>query len=330
MTTPGATGDKNSASRPPQDIASPHGQAPIRLAHLAQALRLPFTTASVLPYVTGALLAPDPKRMQLFILGLIAVAGTHLSANVFNDYADARSGVDAINPTYFGFFGGSKLIQQGILPVRFFFVAGLALATVSAGAALMAALVLGRPALFLLFALVWTAGWAYSNPPAALVYHGLGELTIFLLFGLATACGGHILQTGKLGWDAVLVGLPHGFLVAGILIANEVPDAPEDRQAGKNTLVVRIGAERGYLLYALATMLAAAAIGAAVARAILPAAGLAAIPAAVIPAAAAVLILRSAPFDKFKLVKASKLAIAAHIAASLAMIMALLFGKGTP
>jgi 1,4-dihydroxy-2-naphthoate octaprenyltransferase len=311
-------------TRPPPE----RRRAALRPTHLVKALRLPFTAASVLPYLTGALLAPTPWRPLLLALGLIAVAGTHLSANVINDYADARSGVDALDPTCFGFFGGSKLIQQGILPARFFLLTGLGLAALSATAALLGALLLKQPHLFLVFLLVWTAGWAYSCPPAALVYRGLGELTIFLLFGLATTCAGYILQTGRLTPDAILLGLPHGFLVAGILIANEVPDAPDDERAGKRTLVVRAGAERGCLLYALAAILAAVAMAVAVARAILPLAGLLAIPAALLPAAAAAGRLRASPADKQKLVKASKLAIAAHVVSSLVIIMTLLPGKG--
>jgi len=299
----------------------------LRPVHLVQALRLPFVTASVLPYLSGALLAPSPMRPLLLALGMIAVAGTHLSANVINDYADARSGVDALDPTSFSFFGGSKLIQQGILPPRFFLLTGLALAALSAGAALLSALMLGHPVLFLFFLLVWSMGWAYSCPPVAFVYRGLGELTIFVLFGLATFIGGYLLQTGQLTLAPILLGLPHGFLVAGILIANEVPDAPDDAHAGKRTLVVRIGADYGFLLYALVTVLAAAAIAVVVGLAVLPPSGLLAIPAVLLPAAVATGILRAAPADKPRLVTASKLAIAAHIAASLAMILSLFFEK---
>jgi len=299
-----------------------------RPAQLVQALRLPFTTACILPYICGAMLAPAQFRTGLFLLGLVAVTATHLSANVINDYADARSGVDALNPGYYGFFGGSKLIQQGILPARFFLLAGLVLAMLAALSVLLCAWLLGRPVLVLLFALVWLAGWAYSCPPAALAYHGLGELTIFLLFGMATVCGAYILQAEVISADALLLSLPHGFLVAGILIANEVPDAPEDQLAQKRTLVVRMGAARGYLLYALVVSLAAAAVVVLVLRTTLPLAGLLAVPALGLPATAATLRLRAAWSDKVQLVQASRLAIAAHIVASLAMIVSLAFRKG--
>ena len=127
--------------------------------------------------------------------------------------------------------------------------------------------------------------------------------------------------------DALLLSLPHGFLVAGILIANEVPDAQEDQQAQKRTLVVRMGARRGYLLYALVVFLAAATVVVLVLRSTLPPAGLLAIPALGLPATAATLRLRTAWADKRQLVQASKLAIAAHIVASLAIIASLAFKK---
>ncbi|NLF94053.1 MAG: prenyltransferase, partial [Oligosphaeraceae bacterium] len=115
---------------------------------------------------------------------------------------------------------------------------------------------------------------------------------------------------------------------AGILIANEIPDAPEDQLAHKRTLVVRIGAGHGYLLYALVVLLAAVAVCALVTRGTLPPIGMLAIPALGLPAAAATARLHAAPADKLQLVKASKLAIAAHIVASLAMIVSLAFRKG--
>jgi 1,4-dihydroxy-2-naphthoate octaprenyltransferase len=117
--------------------------------------------------------------------------------------------------------------------------------------------------------------------------------------------------------------MPHGFLVAGILIANEVPDAPEDRAAHKRTLVVRIGASHGHALYAASALAAFATLALAVVQGALPGIALVAVPVGVVPAAAAWRILRSAPHSKTTLVGASRMAIAAHITVSVALIAAL-------
>ena len=108
----------------------------MNLSILARALRLPFLSASVLPFVAGSLFARGDRNPAGFVLGLIAVGATHLSANLINDYADSKSGADWKDRKYYGFFGGSKLIQEGVLKESFYlktavFFAVLACACVS-------------------------------------------------------------------------------------------------------------------------------------------------------------------------------------------------------
>ena len=134
----------------------------------------------------------------------------------------------------------------------------------------------------MLFALAAGPGGRTPSPPRRCLPRPR-ELTIFLL-SHGTVCGAYILQADVITADALLLSLPHGFLVAGILIANEVPDAQEDQLAQKRTLVVRMGAARGYLLYALVVPLAAAAVVVLVLRTTLPLAGLLAVPALGLPA----------------------------------------------
>ena len=80
------------------------------LKNIIRALRLPFLSASILPFVFGSLVVRKQFNLPAFILGLMAAAFTHLSANLINDYADSKSGVDWQDKRFFGFFGGSKLI----------------------------------------------------------------------------------------------------------------------------------------------------------------------------------------------------------------------------
>ncbi|MFA5096893.1 MAG: hypothetical protein WC478_06095, partial [Candidatus Omnitrophota bacterium] len=82
---------------------------------IIRALRLPFISASILPFVFGSLIARQDFNMLGFTLGLLAVIFTHLSANLINDYFDSKSGVDWRDGNFYGFFGGSKLIQEGAL-----------------------------------------------------------------------------------------------------------------------------------------------------------------------------------------------------------------------
>ncbi len=236
---------------------------------VVRALRLPFCAASALPYVAGAFVAAGPTRWDLFALGLAAVVGTHLSANLINDVADDANTVDRQDPRYFGFFGGSQLIQEGRLSRRAY-IAGAAGFGGAAGLAIvLAAWLSGAWEAVVFFAAILLAGWSYSHPPLRLAGRGLGELTVFVLFGPACVVGGAYLQQG--GWPgeaAWWVAVPMGLLTAAILVANEIPDARVDAAGGKRTLVVRIGASRGWVLLAgvlgavYASVVAGTAVGA--------------------------------------------------------------------
>ena len=87
---------------------------------ISRALRLPFAGASVLPFLFGSLIEKRNFDFSGFIFGLFVVLFTHLSANLINDYYDSKNGVDWKDRRFYGFFGGSKLIQEGVLPERFY------------------------------------------------------------------------------------------------------------------------------------------------------------------------------------------------------------------
>lgn len=219
---------------------------------VVRALRLPFCSASAVPYIAGGILASGPTRWDVFALGLAAVVFTHLSANLMNDVADDANTVDRQDSRYFGFFGGSQLIQEGVLTRRAYRAGAMACGAVAAVSVLAAAWLTGSWPAVAYFAAILLLGWAYSHPPLKLSSRGLGELTIFLLFGPACVVGGAYLQQG--GWPseaAWWVSVPLGLLTAAILVANEVPDAEIDAAGGKRTLVVRLGAGRGWALLAV-------------------------------------------------------------------------------
>ncbi len=228
--------------------AQPPGLTP---AIFLRALRLPFCFSSVLPYVFGALLASAPWNWAQFAIGFVVVLCTHLAANLVDDYADSASGVDDYDHTHYALFGGSKLIQEGILPPRWYFRAALSFAAVAAAGAVTLGVLMGRGEVPAGFVLVLAMAWMYSHGPYRLAYHGLGELTIVLTFGPAAVVGGAYIQQGSLpGWSTLAASLPMGLLVAAILVMNEVPDAPDDASGNKRTLVVRLGARRGWALLA--------------------------------------------------------------------------------
>ena len=231
------------------------------LKNFIRALRLPFISASALPFIFGSLSAGRIADWSAFYLGLGAGIFAHLSANLINDYADSRSGADWQDTRFYGFFGGSKLIQEKIFSEQFYLGAALCCAFLAAVSAICLAAVLRRLLPLGLFLAIIFLSWSYSARPLQLAYRRLGEIIIFLLFGPAPVMGGYFIQTGIFpDWRSFLLSLPFGFLTCAILFANEVPDYAQDLKAGKLNWVGLTGARRAFILYLCLTILAYAAI----------------------------------------------------------------------
>jgi 1,4-dihydroxy-2-naphthoate octaprenyltransferase len=302
------------------DVSPVTRPAPVAVGEYVRAMRAPFLSASVLPFVFGSLWPDAPLRPARLALGLGMVVFTHLSANLINDVADDRSGVDRADPTYYGLFGGSKLIQAGRLSVRWY--RGLAgLLAVLAGACAAALMgLLGRLDALLWFAGILALAWSYSHPPLKLSYRRLGELTVFVLFGPAVVVGGAYIQLGRLPEaGAWVASIPWGAMTASILLAGEVPDAPDDAQAGKRTLVGLVGAGRGWVLFSLATAIGLASLVGMVISGVCSAWALLGL-VTILPAGASAWRLASRPGAKHALRQAVGGAIAGHALAGLSLI----------
>ena len=85
------------------------------------------------------------------------------------------------------------------------------------------------------------AGVAYTGGPRPYGYEGLGEVFVFLFFGIVAVAGSYFVQVKHLHWEAFALAVPVGLLAAGILVVNNVRDIDSDRRAGKRTLAVRLG-----------------------------------------------------------------------------------------
>jgi len=289
-------------------------------ATIVRALRLPFTTASLLPYVYGSLLPEGAFRPLPFALGLTAAVCTHLAANLANDFADSASGADDLDPTYYGFFGGSKLIQEGRLTPRFYRNAAVGFALAATAAAAGLASVLGRPEALFLFGAVLFLAFSYSCRPLRLAYRSLGEAAVLVLFGPVAVVAGAYAQTGSFPSPGVwLLSLPFGLLTAAILLANEVPDAREDAAVGKRNLVAWTGPARAFRLFAALVTAAYLAILAAIALGLAGPLAMAAL--ATLPLAWwAGRVLRDGHEVKPQLLRSSRMTIILHTTVSLALI----------
>jgi len=212
--------------------------------------------AAVAPVLVGTSLAGLEDRFHplRFACALIGSVFIQIGTNLANDYSDARRGADTEDR-----LGPVRVTAGGLMPPRRVLVGtwvafGIA---VAAGAYLIA--VAGWQ-LLLVGAASIAAGVLYTGGPRPYGYEGLGELFVFLFFGLVAVVGSYYVQVKGFRWEAFALAVPVGLLAAAILVVNNVRDIETDRRAGKRTLAVRLGRERTRTLYV--AMLAGAFVAA--------------------------------------------------------------------
>ena len=202
--------------------------------------------AAVAPVLVGTALAVREGVFSapIFVAALLGALFIQIGTNLSNDYSDARRGADTEDR-----LGPVRVTAGGLVPprqvLRATWVAfGLA---VLAGSYLIA--VTGWE-LLLAGAASILAGVLYTGGPRPYGYAGLGEIFVFLFFGLVAVAGSYFAQTERLSAEALLLAIPVGLLAAAILVVNNVRDLETDRRAGKKTLAVRLGRSRTRVLYA--------------------------------------------------------------------------------
>jgi 1,4-dihydroxy-2-naphthoate octaprenyltransferase len=195
---------------------------------------LPAAAAGVF---AGTALAVRDGAFRLLpaLAALLVALLLQIGSNLANDVFDFERGADSARTA-----GPLRVTQSGLLTPS---QVKLGMLCVFASAALIG--------LYLAF----TAGWvvllvglaaifsaiAYTAGPFPLGYYGLGDLFVFLFFGLACVAGTYFVQAGRVSPGAWGMALPVGLIIVGILVVNNLRDLPTDRQAGKHTLAVLLG-----------------------------------------------------------------------------------------
>lgn len=220
------------------------------IKNIIRALRLPFVSASALPFLFGSLINREDFNWPGFLLGFIAALSTHLAANLINDYADSKSGADWQDKKFYKFFGGSKLIQHKVFTEEFYLKLAILFSIISFVCVILLAVILESLFVLSLYLVIIFLGWSYSLKPFQFSYHKLGEMIIFILFGPALVMGGYFIQTGIFpDLKSFILSLPFGFLTTAVLFVNEVPDYPQDQMSGKLTLVSFSGPKKAFIIY---------------------------------------------------------------------------------
>ena len=218
---------------------------------------LPAAVAPVLAgtgvaaYVDTAQLADLPWWRAL--LALVVSLALQVGVNYANDYSDGIRGTDADRVGPMRLVGSGTASPQAVKLAAF----------LAFGVAAMAGLVLAATTAWWLVAvgaICVLAAWFYTGGGKPYGYLGLGEVMVFVFFGLVAVVGTTYVQTGTWEWPALYAGVGIGALACAILVANNLRDIPTDTDAGKRTLAVRLGDRRTRGLYALLVVAAAAAV----------------------------------------------------------------------
>jgi 1,4-dihydroxy-2-naphthoate polyprenyltransferase len=202
--------------------------------------------AAIAPVLVGTSLAIEAGTFHpiSFAAALLGSVFIQVGTNLANDYSDARRGADTEDR-----LGPVRVTAGGLAPPK-----QVLLATyITFGMAVLCGLYLvavAGPELLLVGVASILAGVTYTGGPKPYGYEGLGELFVFLFFGVVAVVGSYYVQIQQLPWQAFVLSVPVGLLAAAILVVNNVRDLETDRRAGKRTLAVRLGRERTRILYA--------------------------------------------------------------------------------
>jgi 1,4-dihydroxy-2-naphthoate octaprenyltransferase len=217
---------------------------------------LPAAVAPVLAG-TGAAAALDGFRLAPALLALVVSLALQVAVNYANDYSDGRRGTDAdrVGPMRLvgsGAASAGQVLRAAVVAFAVAGVAGLALAALSSWW------------LVAVGAVCIAAAWTYTGGPLPYGYRALGEVFVFVFFGLVAVVGTTFAQTRTLDGLAFATAVPVGLLIVAILVVNNLRDVAGDAAVGKRTLAVVVGeraTRTGYAALVVLAFLAVLVIG---------------------------------------------------------------------
>jgi 1,4-dihydroxy-2-naphthoate octaprenyltransferase len=200
--------------------------------------------AAIAPVLVATALAGDSFNLLTALLALFVSLSLQIGVNYANDYSDGLRGTDNDR------IGPSRITAGGLAkPVQ---VKGAAF--ISFGVAAVAGLGLAITTSWWLIAvgaISIAAAWGYTGGKNPYGYMGLGELFVFIFFGLVATVGSFYVQTEEITGQSILAGVIVGSLACAILVINNIRDRAKDEVVGKLTLAVRLGDKRSRVFYSV-------------------------------------------------------------------------------
>ncbi|MGI8711482.1 MAG: 1,4-dihydroxy-2-naphthoate polyprenyltransferase [Acidimicrobiales bacterium] len=204
--------------------------------------------AAVVPVAVGTACAvgrvPGGMIWWRAAAAMVVALALQVATNYANDYSDGVRGTDADDKRV----GPVRLVGQGLARPGAVKAAAMAAFAVSGLVGATLAVAVG-PELFVVGAAAIAAGWFYTGGPRPYGYAGLGEVFVFVFFGVVATVGSAYVQTGDVEPLALGASVPVGSLATALLVVNNLRDIPGDSVVGKRTLAVRLGDRGTRFLY---------------------------------------------------------------------------------
>jgi 1,4-dihydroxy-2-naphthoate octaprenyltransferase len=192
---------------------------------------------------TGAAVALGGFSWWRALLALVVALALQIAVNYANDYSDGIRGTDTDR------VGPLRLTGSGVATPGAVKAAAFASFGVGAVAGLVLVVSIGAWWLLAVGALCILAAWYYTGGSRPYGYQGLGEISVFVFFGLVAVLGTVYVQAGRVSWAAVAAAVGVGAYACALLVANNLRDIPTDVLAGKRTLAVLLGDRRTRALW---------------------------------------------------------------------------------
>lgn len=219
--------------------------------------RLRTLPAAIVPVLVGTACATGVVEVVAWraVAAAVVALALQIGTNFANDYSDGVRGTDDPGRRV----GPVRLVGWGIQPPGAVKKAALLSFLVAAMAGLGLAIAAG-PELVVVGMASFAAGWFYTGGSHPYGYYGLGELFVFVFFGLVATIGATYVQTESVTGLAAVAAIPVGLLATALLVINNLRDIPGDTESGKRTLAVRLGDGRTRALYVAMLVLAFASV----------------------------------------------------------------------
>jgi 1,4-dihydroxy-2-naphthoate octaprenyltransferase len=207
--------------------------------------------AAIVPVLVGAAWAGrNAISIPRSLLALLVAVALQIGVNYANDYFDGVGGVDTAAR-----MGPRRLVASGLAAPRAVAAAAIVTVCIAAAAGIVLAL-LTTPWLIAAGALAVLALALYSGGPKPYAASGLGEIAVFVFFGLLATCGTAFVQQDRLDASVLWLAVPVGLLACALLMVNNLRDIPTDSVVGKRTLAVRLGAKQSRTLLTAVVVIA--------------------------------------------------------------------------